>query len=130
MSHEMDKPTEELLLFIQEQEEAMDQIGEEMKVVTQEYQALTSEALQLIPREHQEKIAQYQAEIISSLTTILPMASKMIQREETPRKLLEKLHTYIRKAITLLTQYIKIFKIESVEITISMTPSIVITLKQ
>ena len=70
------------------------------------------------------------ATLFSSVTTVLSSVSSLFQKlKSVPSVILNELFNFLNSFWKIVSKYINIFKIESIKITISVTPSVEVVLK-
>jgi hypothetical protein len=122
---------------ISELEELIKQYTTEFEKIDKDLEALigsppTANAMSLESHspELQKKILMHRDQALSTGYAVISTISNIIQRFRTaPASLLKIFIKLVNRFIALLTKYVGLFKIDSIEITISMTPSVVVTLK-
>lgn len=120
----------EIVKFINNQRIVLEEIDCKLSDLTRDFYALTAEALERQPLGVQSEITDARATLISSVTTVLSSVSGLMQRlKSVPSKILDALFNFLESFWKIISKYLSIFKIESITITISMTPSVVLVLK-
>jgi hypothetical protein len=116
----------ELERYVRELEEVDDNLKDIIERSTSK--SLTS--LQEHPEMIQGQILAQRDKALSIGYAVTATISSLIQKfRAAPSKLLQLFIRLVNKFVSLITTYVGIFKIDSIEITISLTPSIVVILK-
>ncbi|MEM2570068.1 MAG: hypothetical protein QXT67_09070 [Candidatus Bathyarchaeia archaeon] len=120
----------EIVDFIYGQIEVLEKIDSSLSELTTEFYALTAEVLETQPSNVQLAIMNAKATLLSSVTTVLSSVSGLIQKlRRIPSVILNALFNFLKIFWKIISRYMNMFKIESITITISMTPSVVVVLK-
>lgn len=121
---------DEIVNFIEGQTEDLERIEVELSDLTRGFPELTIKAFEEQPFNIQAAIMDARAALLSSVTTVLSMFSGLIQKlKSIPSKILNALSAFLRKFWKIVSKYISIFKIESITVVISVTPSVTVVLK-
>jgi len=86
--------------------------------------------LEAHPIDVQQQILVVRDRALSTGYVAISTISNLIQKfRSAPSKLLQIFIRLVNRFVSLLTKYVGLFKIDSIEITISLSPSVVVTLK-
>jgi hypothetical protein len=130
----MEEPSESeinsLIQLIDEHTRRLIQIYERLEAWTDRYGIPTTDELVRIPRRDMLELADARAVVLTAVQVVLPTASTILQKLKTiPSSLISVLSNFLTVFWKIVSRYLNLFKIESIQITISINPSIVVVLK-
>ena len=105
------------------------QIDEKISDLLKNSGIKASTTLEEHPKESQKVILEIRDKVLSIGFIAISTIALIIRRFRTASKLVSLFTELINRFVSLITRYESLFKIHSVQVTISLTPSIVITFK-
>jgi hypothetical protein len=106
------------------------QIYDSLEAWTSRYGIPTADELDRIPRHDMLELADARAVVLTAVQAVVPTASTFLQKLRTiPSSLMNALSNFLTVFWKIVSRYFNLFKIESIQITISINPSIVVVLK-
>jgi Ni,Fe-hydrogenase III large subunit len=121
---------DDVVSFIKEQTEELEEIESNLNNLTRNFPRLTVDVLEAQPPDVRAGIMNVKASLLSSVTTVLSWVSGVIQKfRSAPSSVLSALLDFLNIFWRIISKYTGIFKIESITVTISVTPSVVVVLK-
>jgi hypothetical protein len=121
---------DELVSFIYERTEELKGIESSLDRLTENFRTLTVEELEIQPHEIRAGIMAAKASLLSNVTTVSYSVSGLIQKLiSVPSRVLNALLTFLSSFWRIILKYIGIFKIESITVTIGVTPSVTVVFK-
>jgi hypothetical protein len=130
----MEEPSESeinsLIQLIDEHTRRLVQIYDRLEAWTSRYGIPTADELDRIPRHDMLELADARAVVLTAVQAVVPTASTFLQKLKTiPSSLMNALSNFLTVFWKIVSRYFNLFKIESIQITISINPSIVVVLK-
>jgi hypothetical protein len=130
----MEEPSESeinsLIQLIDEHTRRLVQIYDSLEAWTSRYGIPTADELDRIPRHDMLELADARAVVLTAVQAVVPTASTFLQKLKTiPSSLMNALSNFLTVFWKIVSRYFNLFKIESIQITISINPSIVVVLK-
>jgi hypothetical protein len=130
----MEEPSESeinsLIQLIDEHTRRLVQIYDRLEAWTSRYGIPTADELDRIPRHDMLELADARAVVLTAVQAVVPTASTFLQKLKTiPSSLMNALSNFLTLFWKIVSRYFNLFKIESIQITISINPSIVVVLK-
>jgi Ni,Fe-hydrogenase III large subunit len=121
---------DDVVSFIKKQTEELEEIESNLNNLTRNFPRLTVDVLEAQPPDVRAGIMNVKASLLSSVTTVLSWVSGVIQKfRNVPSIVLSALSAFLTTFWRIISKYTSIFKIESITVTISVTPSVVVVLK-
>jgi hypothetical protein len=119
-----------LIQLIDEHTRRLVQIYDRLEAWTSRYGIPTADELDRIPRHDMLELADARAVVLTAVQAVVPTASTFLQKLRTiPSSLMNALSNFLTVFWKIVSRYFNLFKIESIQITISINPSIVVVLK-
>jgi len=130
----MEEPSESeinsLIQLIDEHTKRLVQVYDKLEAWTSRYGIPTADELDRIPRHDMLELADARAVVLTAVQAVVPTASTFLQKLKTiPSSLMNALSNFLTVFWKIVSRYFNLFKIESIQITISINPSIVVVLK-
>jgi len=130
----MEEPSESeinsLIQLIDEHTKRLVQVYDKLEAWTSRYVIPTADELDRIPRHDMLELADARAVVLTAVQAVVPTASTFLQKLKTiPSSLMNALSNFLTVFWKIVSRYFNLFKIESIQITISINPSIVVVLK-
>jgi|GEM_PF-1276621 hypothetical protein len=120
----------DIVNFINQRAEELENIERNLNNLTRNFRALTVEELESKPFDIKASIMDAKASLLSNVTNVLSSVSGLFQKiKSVPSKILNALLAFLKIFWKIISKYISIFKIESIKITISATPSVEVDIK-
>jgi hypothetical protein len=119
-----------LIQLIDEHTKRLVQVYDRLEAWTNRYGIPTADELDRIPRHDMLELADARAVVLTAVQAVVPTASTFLQKLKTiPSSLMNALSNFLTVFWKIVSRYFNLFKIESIQITISINPSIVVVLK-
>jgi hypothetical protein len=119
-----------LIQFINEHTNQLIYIDEKLAEWTRRHSIPSTDELDRIPLHDRLELLDARAVVLTAVQTVLPPVSTILQKlKSIPSSLLSALSQFLTMFWKIISKYLNLFKIESIQITISINPSIVVVLK-
>jgi hypothetical protein len=119
-----------LIQFINEHTKQLVYIYEKLDEWTHRHDIRTTDELDRIPLHDRLELLDARAVVLTAVQAVLPPASSILQKlKSIPSSLLSALSKFLTVFWKIVSRYLNLFKIESIQITIGINPSIVVVLK-
>jgi hypothetical protein len=119
-----------LIQFINEHTNRLILIYEKLADLTRMHGISSTDELDRIPLQDRLELLDARAVVLTTIQAVLPPASTVLQKlKSIPSSLLSALSQFLTVFWKIVSRYLNLFKIESIQITIGINPSIVVVLK-